>query len=38
LLILGYYYLVLMHRKDFDDKVHEQTEQLIKELEADRRN
>jgi hypothetical protein len=38
LLILGYYYLILMHRKDFDDKVHEQTEQLIKELETDRRN
>jgi hypothetical protein len=31
LIILAYYYLVYMHRKEFEDQVHQQTEALIKE-------
>ncbi|MFZ9944051.1 MAG: hypothetical protein ACO3O0_10600 [Bacteroidia bacterium] len=31
LLILGYYYLIYIHKKDFEDRVHRQTEQVISE-------
>jgi hypothetical protein len=31
LIILAYYYIVYMHRKDFEDQVHQQTEALINE-------
>lgn len=34
LLILGYYYLVYMHKADFEDKVHQQTESVIEEEAA----
>jgi len=34
LLILGYYYLVYMHKEDFAEKVHQQTERVIEEEEA----
>ena len=33
LLILGYYYLILMHKKGFQEKVDQQTENLIKEMQ-----
>lgn len=38
LLILGYYYLYFMHRSDFDEKVEQQTELLIKEEEKAKGN
>ena len=38
LLILGYYYLIYMHRSDFEERVHEQTEKVIREVEAESRN
>ena len=31
LIILAYYYLIYMHRRDFEDQVHQQTEALIQE-------
>lgn len=34
LLILGYYYLVYMHKEDFEEKVHQQTESVIEEEAA----
>jgi hypothetical protein len=34
LLILGYYYLVYMHKEDFEDQVHQQTEKVIEEEAA----
>lgn len=34
LLILGYYYLVYMHKENFEDKVHQQTEKVIEEEAA----
>jgi hypothetical protein len=33
LLILGYYYLIYIHKKDFEDQVLRQTEQVISEQE-----
>ena len=38
LLILAYYYLILMHKKDFQEKVNQQTELVIKELKASEGN
>ena len=34
LLILGYYYLFYMHKQDFEETVLQQTEKVIKEVEA----
>lgn len=34
LLILGYYYLFYMHREDFEEQVHQQTEKMIQEQES----
>ena len=34
LLILGYYYLVYMHKEGFEDQVHQQTEKVIEEEAA----
>lgn len=34
LLILGYYYLIYMHRKDFEEQVQQQTEKTIQELKS----
>jgi hypothetical protein len=34
LLILAYYYLIYMHKENFEEHVHQQTEQLIKEEAA----
>lgn len=34
LLILAYYYLIYMHKKNFEEQVHQQTEQLIEEEAA----
>jgi hypothetical protein len=31
LLILGYYYLIYMHKENFEDEVHQQTERVIHE-------
>lgn len=31
LLILAYYYLIYMHKENFEERVHQQTEQLIEE-------
>lgn len=33
LLILGYYYLIYIHKEDFEEQVHRQTEQVISEQE-----
>ena len=38
LMILGYYYLILIHQKGFQDKVNKQTELVIEELKASERN
>ncbi len=38
LLILAYYYLYYMHRPDFNEKVQNQTEMLLREEEAKLRN
>jgi hypothetical protein len=34
LLILGYYYLIYMHKPDLEDRVRKQTEKVIREQEA----
>lgn len=34
LLILGYYYLIYMHKEDFEEKVNQQTESVIEEEAA----
>jgi hypothetical protein len=34
LLILGYYYLIYMHKPGLEDQVREQTEKVIREEEA----
>ena len=38
LLILGYYYLVLIHKKGFQEKIDRQTESLIKEMQESETN
>jgi hypothetical protein len=38
LLILGYYYLIYMHKPGLEDQVREQTEKVLREVEAKGRN
>ena len=34
LLILAYYYLIYIHKENFEEQVHQQTEQLLEEEAA----
>lgn len=38
LLILAYYYLILMHKKGFQEQVTEQTQQMIEEIKGQEQN
>ena len=38
LLILGYYYLIYMHKPGLEDQVQQQTEKVIREMEAKDKN